>query len=253
MRIGVFICQAGIAGAEAVNLEAVSLYASNLPHVEIVEVLGLLPKLDPDEVAKRIAESRLDRLVIAGDSPGFFKPAFTRAMSLAGGQARRSAPGFVPPVRGRRRQFHRESQGDRGVCRLRRALQPCRSARRDEDASGDARHRRRHSRHPSRPRDRRRRQEGLPRRAHGDDRWPHGDVRQDLPDTRLRRVHPDAEDGRGRPARQHRPDDLLGGGVDRRLAGSVQGDGPAQRPPSGRGLVRGLQPVRRRVPGERPQ
>jgi len=86
MRIGVFICQAGIAEAKAVNLEAVGLYASNLPQVEVVEVLGLLPKVDPDEVAKRITESQLDRLVIAGDSPGFFKPAFTRAMSLAGGE-----------------------------------------------------------------------------------------------------------------------------------------------------------------------
>ena len=85
MRIGVFICQAGIAETEAVNLEAVSLYASNLPRVEVVEVLGQPAKLDPGELATRIKESQLDRLVIAGDSPGYFKPAFTRAMSLAGG------------------------------------------------------------------------------------------------------------------------------------------------------------------------
>jgi heterodisulfide reductase subunit A len=86
MRIGVFICQAGIAQSEAVNLEAVSLYASNLPRVEVVEVFGQPVKLDPNEFANHIKESRLDRLVIAGDSPGYFKPAFTRAMSLAGGE-----------------------------------------------------------------------------------------------------------------------------------------------------------------------
>ena len=61
--------------------------------------------------------------------------------------------------------------------------------------------RRRRRRHPGGARDRRRRQEGLPRRAHRHDRRPHGDVRQDLPDARLRGLHPDPEDGRRRPAR----------------------------------------------------
>jgi heterodisulfide reductase subunit A len=85
MRIGVFMCQAGVSDAETVNLEAVGLYASNLPSVEVVDDLGLLPRLDPGGLADRITEAQLDRLVIAGDSPGFFKPAFTRAMSMAGG------------------------------------------------------------------------------------------------------------------------------------------------------------------------
>jgi heterodisulfide reductase subunit A len=179
MRIGVFICQAGIAETEAVNLEAVRLYASNLPDVETVEVLGLMPKLDPQAVAKRITESRLDRLVIAGDSPGFFKPAFTRAMNLAGGQ----------PDEVRLASFRQYGADAANPTERAKAIVACAVygvpfslaavPADDEDAPGDvigggiagiqA------------PRDRRRRQEGLPGRAHRDDRRPHGDVRQDVP------------------------------------------------------------------------
>jgi heterodisulfide reductase subunit A2 len=88
MRIGVFICQAGIGVSDAVNVESVGHYAANLPQVESVKMMGILPKLDPDVLADEIARDKLERVVIAGDSPGFFKPAFTRAMTMAGGEPR---------------------------------------------------------------------------------------------------------------------------------------------------------------------
>ena len=84
MRIGVYICTANPGNGGGPNLESVALYAANLPQVETVRSLGVLPKLDPEALADDIADNQLDRIVIAGDSPGFFKPAFTRAMSLAG-------------------------------------------------------------------------------------------------------------------------------------------------------------------------
>jgi len=85
MRTGVFICQEDAEGWERINLHAVESYAANLPTVETVQILGFRPKLDPVALAEEIKRNRLDRIVIAGDSPGFFKPAFTRAMALAGG------------------------------------------------------------------------------------------------------------------------------------------------------------------------
>jgi heterodisulfide reductase subunit A len=84
MRIGVYLCQAGIGDVDAVNLHSIASYAANLPSVEVVRDLGLLPKVEPDAFAAEIRAESLDRLVIAGDTPGFFKPAFTRAMALAG-------------------------------------------------------------------------------------------------------------------------------------------------------------------------
>ena len=66
--------------------------------------------------------------------------------------------------------------------------------------------------HPRRADPGQRRQEGLSRRARADHRRPHGHVRQDLPDARLRRLHPDAEDVGGQDPPQHHPLDLLRGG-----------------------------------------
>ena len=84
MRIGVYICRVGAETGDGANLEAVGHYVANLPQVESVRSLGLLPHIDPEAIADEIVADELDRIVIAGDSPGFFKPAFTRAMSLAG-------------------------------------------------------------------------------------------------------------------------------------------------------------------------
>jgi heterodisulfide reductase subunit A len=83
MRVGVYLCQAG--EPSAVNLEAVAKYAANLAGVEVAEYLGVGPRLSPANLTEKIRRHRLDRVVIAGDSPGYFKPVFTRAMVLAGG------------------------------------------------------------------------------------------------------------------------------------------------------------------------
>ncbi|MFH0916267.1 MAG: CoB--CoM heterodisulfide reductase iron-sulfur subunit A family protein [bacterium] len=85
MRTGVFICQVGGGDPEAVDLHGVEAYAANLPDVESVRNLGVLPAIDPQTLAAEFARDRLERVVIAGDSPGFFKPAFASAMRLAGG------------------------------------------------------------------------------------------------------------------------------------------------------------------------
>jgi len=50
-----------------------------------VVVLGHQPKLLSDVLAAEIKRHKLDRVVIGGDSPGYFKPAFTRAMATVGG------------------------------------------------------------------------------------------------------------------------------------------------------------------------
>ncbi len=85
MRTGVFIVQGWEDAQEGINLHSVESYASNLPSVETVRNLGVQPKLDPAALSEAIKKDRLERIVVAGDSPGFFKPVFTRAMALAGG------------------------------------------------------------------------------------------------------------------------------------------------------------------------
>ena len=82
MRVGVFIGQAVRAGE--LNTGALAAYAANLPTVNHVRVLGFRPRLDPAQLAGEIRQEQVERIVIAGDSPGYFKPVFTRAAAMAG-------------------------------------------------------------------------------------------------------------------------------------------------------------------------
>ncbi|MCU0292482.1 MAG: CoB--CoM heterodisulfide reductase iron-sulfur subunit A family protein [Thermoanaerobaculaceae bacterium] len=82
-RVGVFIGQ--YHSDSRIVFDALASYAANLRAVEKVRLLGLRPKVDVKALADEIRRERLDRIVLAGDSPGYFKPAFTRAFELAGG------------------------------------------------------------------------------------------------------------------------------------------------------------------------
>jgi len=67
------------------NIESIAKYSSNLPDVETVQILGLKPHPDVKTLSDLIRSKALERIVIAGDMPGYFKPVFTKAMALAGG------------------------------------------------------------------------------------------------------------------------------------------------------------------------
>ncbi|MBN1416164.1 MAG: CoB--CoM heterodisulfide reductase iron-sulfur subunit A family protein [Bacteroidales bacterium] len=83
MRTGVFFCQMEDRGN--LNLDAIAKYTANLPEVETVEILGLRPHPDANRICGLIQANNLERIVIAGDMPGYFKPVFTKAMAMAGG------------------------------------------------------------------------------------------------------------------------------------------------------------------------
>ncbi len=81
MKIGVFFSQSA---PGPVNYESVANYARNLPEVEFVREVKARPWPDPIALAEEIRSRQLDRIVLAAASPGRLKPAFTRAMALAG-------------------------------------------------------------------------------------------------------------------------------------------------------------------------
>ncbi len=83
MRTGVFFCQ--INNINMLNIDAIAKYSANLPEVETVRVMGLKPHPEVETLAGQIKSNKLDRIVIAGDMPGYYKPVFTRAMAMAGG------------------------------------------------------------------------------------------------------------------------------------------------------------------------
>ena len=82
MRTGIFFCQ--VEENNRLNVAAVAKYAANLPNVETVQEFGIQPRLDAKDLVGKIKSGNLERIVIAGDMPGYFKPVFTKAMALAG-------------------------------------------------------------------------------------------------------------------------------------------------------------------------
>lgn len=83
MRTGVFFCQT--ADNRNLNIDAIAKYSANLPDVETVQILRLKPLPDLVFLREQITTHKLGRIVIAGDIPGYYKPVFTRAMAMAGG------------------------------------------------------------------------------------------------------------------------------------------------------------------------
>jgi heterodisulfide reductase subunit A len=82
METGIFFCQ--LEENFELNLDSVAKYAANLPGVKKVENMGTRPHLEASALSEMIVQEGLDRIVLAGDMPGYFKPVFTKAMSLAG-------------------------------------------------------------------------------------------------------------------------------------------------------------------------
>src|SRR4030042_6410613 len=83
MRTGVFFCQ--MDDSRNLNIDAIAKYTANLPEVETVQILGLKPHPEVNILCEQIQSNNLERLVIAGDMPGYFKPVFTKAMAMTGG------------------------------------------------------------------------------------------------------------------------------------------------------------------------
>jgi heterodisulfide reductase subunit A2 len=83
MRVGIFIPHT--LPETGINLQAVANYAANLAAVEMVRIVESPHQLEADALAAEIRRENIERVVLAGDSPGYFKPVFTSAMSKAGG------------------------------------------------------------------------------------------------------------------------------------------------------------------------
>jgi len=84
-RIGVYVCHPADSAESAVNLKAVADYARGLPQVVLSHVALVQRALDPAALEEEIRRAGLTGVVLAGYSPGYFKPAFTRALAQAGG------------------------------------------------------------------------------------------------------------------------------------------------------------------------
>lgn len=68
-----------------IDIDAVAKYTANLPDVDTVLDLGIQPDIDVSKLSDIIKSKNLERVVIAGDLPGYFKPVFAKAIANVGG------------------------------------------------------------------------------------------------------------------------------------------------------------------------
>ena len=85
LRIGVYICGTANSPQTPVDIQALAEYAKQLRGVSLVRLMPVGRTLDPEALAKEIRKAGLTSVVIAGDHPGYFKSAFTRAFFESGG------------------------------------------------------------------------------------------------------------------------------------------------------------------------
>ena len=86
-KIWVYIHQNGKEGKGILDYQEIAEYAKGLPEVQRVTLFSEPKKLNPLVLADEFKKAGLSRIVIAGESPGYFKPVFTRAMAESGGDA----------------------------------------------------------------------------------------------------------------------------------------------------------------------
>ncbi|HTT71403.1 MAG TPA: CoB--CoM heterodisulfide reductase iron-sulfur subunit A family protein [Anaeromyxobacteraceae bacterium] len=85
-RTGVYLCRGALATADE---EALLAYAGQLPGVSTARGVPEPAALEPEALARELEREGLDTVVVAGETPGFAKPVFARALALAGGDAER--------------------------------------------------------------------------------------------------------------------------------------------------------------------
>ncbi|MCK4761696.1 MAG: CoB--CoM heterodisulfide reductase iron-sulfur subunit A family protein [Candidatus Aminicenantes bacterium] len=81
---GIYFCDDFNGKSDAIDTAELMAYAENNPDAAVTWSPSRLPITDPEAIAAKIKEFKLERMVIAGDMPGMVKPVFARAMAAAG-------------------------------------------------------------------------------------------------------------------------------------------------------------------------
>ncbi len=255
-RIGVYICHCGLNIAGTVNVAEVREFISHAPNVTIARDYKFMCS-DPGQalIQDDIRKLGVNRVVVAACSPLMHEITFRNAAKKAGlnrylvqianirehcswihddiPKATEKAKALVAGAV-RRVALHQPLEPMRaeinpnvlvvggGITGIQAALE-----------IAEAGHR------------------GLPGRARANHRRAHGTVRQDVSHARLRGLHPDTQDGLGRPPREHQAAELQRSGGVFGIHRKLQGEGAEEVAVCGRVQVHWLWFVLEHLPGHK--
>ena len=83
-RVGVYFLRTAEDKSATADLGALHEYAAHLPGVQMVRTMTIKAALDPEVLARELRKEKLNTVVLAAEHPGFYQPAFARALALAG-------------------------------------------------------------------------------------------------------------------------------------------------------------------------
>lgn len=86
-RIGIYFCGPFNFDTNSFDLNDLISFSSQLSHVAFVKDSRKKSKLHPKQVLKEIQKYQLDRIIVAGIDPGFYKTLFTYSLTQSGGKA----------------------------------------------------------------------------------------------------------------------------------------------------------------------
>ena len=107
-RVGVYFLRTAEDKSAAADLGALHEYAAHLPGVQMVRTLTVKAALDPEVLARELRKEKLNTVVLAAEHPGFYQPAFSRALGFGGCGWLTGQPGFL--WRARRWRFGKARQ-----------------------------------------------------------------------------------------------------------------------------------------------
>ena len=83
-RVGVYFLNTGENAFSEADSKKLYEHAVRLPGVNMVRSLTVSGPLNPEALASVLRQDKLEAIVLASEHPGFFQPAFSRALALAG-------------------------------------------------------------------------------------------------------------------------------------------------------------------------
>ncbi len=80
----IFLCQPVNGDSQQINLDDIGEFARNMLKVDHIWTNGHFKVLNAERITKEIQKFSIDKIILAGQKPGFYKTVFNKAMKLAG-------------------------------------------------------------------------------------------------------------------------------------------------------------------------
>jgi len=84
VKTGVYFCKHLNGHPDSLQLDELYAFAQGMEEVALIWKAEEMDLVDSDQMARTISEQGITRIILAGETPGFIRPAFSKAMAVSG-------------------------------------------------------------------------------------------------------------------------------------------------------------------------